>query len=1119
MPINERLHEILIGDIQRIQNYKPPEARDKALNDLMMADTRQTQSVRTAVLRNREFWEEQNEGITKKPDGTADDYDKSDAFIDSTNLEILRQDAALVLFELNKHKIPPANLQKLFNATLAEGRDHVRVLGQHVDIKWGNLPTQFPDSVINKLRVDALNLYLKHLISQSEDRALLGGVNDRSSYESVAPLRLSDAALQLIRDNDLNKLPEDILDAAKERLSVLERQSAEQAFKYHIESLPSTELLKINTATEFKKSLGEFKGIGESLAQPIFATRAIEAQLNSLDAPALLTALKTSTLDNLKENLKVQNVTSYYLNSITEAWGVRQTVLRSYIKKLSDKDELLAWATPTANFKTFLKSKGIVDTADLQDAQKLILQQDARTQLFDLALETNRPALVKALSGLSVDKQMALLNDIPRLDPLKEAKTEKDIRRHLRALDITLDDMAVRAIQEEKQSVWQRKRIINPGIAAILSNFRPLITSGLGKVDFEIAQISPTPQPATHDSHAQRVRKLSDKLDIKEDDKVRFFNAFGLSDTGQAKDPNPIMDGILRQHRHNAHLRTEMANENRLVNSKLVRVFLAVNKQAQLSAAQVKGLQTLFDQSDTVSEYIDTIANHDQLSGAAQPFNTETVRKDLTELLSAELFAEIKKEQRNQVFAEAKPNEEAKTAIVEKINQELSTLKTQRAFFSTIPDDLKAIENIEPIHLYNPMFRARLQEGRGQEREQLFKDLADDCELYIDSLNRELATLEQLRLPDTESTEDTNRKIDAQKLEVNTLLSKYLTFYDKLVNEDQGILPAIKHAIAGDKDYVFYSEGFHKPTVRKKTEAFLHPQPSDLKPEDPDLVEAITPGLPASSTPTELLLEDKLELDEIRDFSYGQGKSRANFTEERLVLPALTITPHSADDVAAQLESRRFKMKSFPPLGANRDDLDRINFSLGMAAEVLASMDGPPTSTKPLKLKGNINSDAMRNFCTALLILGETHPKMKFDSSAIRINGKPFKLESEQGRLWGFSSTSLYHKSFKRDEVKEAKEKFHDEMERKFVPSTEIRTFDSKKLSVLDLIERSVKGSLNKTNKPEVKAMKDQLAQGREKQGSAKPTHKEIDMRPTPKMKEVKKEEGVDYKHSGPGPK
>jgi hypothetical protein len=90
----------------------------------------------------------------------------------------------------------------------------------------------------------------------------------------------------------------------------------------------------------------------------------------------------------------------------------------------------------------------------------------------------------------------------------------------------------------------------------------------------------------------------------------------------------------------------------------------------------------------------------------------------------------------------------------------------------------------------------------------------------------------------------------------------------------------------------------------------------------------------------------------------------------------------------------------------------RVRFAMTMATQILASMDKPPTKDKPIRIRG-IDPNEAKYLWTALAILGEKTPNMKFSTDALAVHGSTFK-PSEQKGFFGYAGDSLYNKEFKK---------------------------------------------------------------------------------------------------------
>ncbi len=106
----------------------------------------------------------------------------------------------------------------------------------------------------------------------------------------------------------------------------------------------------------------------------------------------------------------------------------------------------------------------------------------------------------------------------------------------------------------------------------------------------------------------------------------------------------------------------------------------------------------------------------------------------------------------------------------------------------------------------------------------------------------------------------------------------------------------------------------------------------------------------------------------------------------------------------------KLTVTSFPPA---TDPNGRVAYSVAMVTQLLAGLKEPPSAKNPIILRGE-NSEQLEYLWTALMIIGDKSPQMKFGPETIKISSsKHFNPDKEMGQgAEKFSPDSCYKKNF-----------------------------------------------------------------------------------------------------------
>ncbi|MCL9685861.1 hypothetical protein, partial [Legionella maioricensis] len=175
---------------------------------------------------------------------------------------------------------------------------------------------------------------------------------------------------------------------------------------------------------------------------------------------------------------------------------------------------------------------------------------------------------------------------------------------------------------------------------------------------------------------------------------------------------------------------------------------------------------------------------------------------------------------------------------------------------------------------------------------------------------------------------------------------------------------------------------------------------------------------------------DRVKPDHFREHTIAvNNQVVGRFIEERI----------AAIDKIGVKPKVKLTVTSFPPA----TDVDgRVAFSMAMVTQMLAGLKEPPSAKNPIILRGE-NTEQLEYLWTALRIIGDKSPHMKFGLESIKVaSSQHFNPAKEMGQgAEKFSADSCYKKNFERspklnqlvaDVAKLASDKFgHTEKQQK----------------------------------------------------------------------------------------
>ncbi|HAT1792204.1 TPA: interaptin [Legionella pneumophila] len=1110
----------------------------KVLDDILKTDPSDPDAFRKIIAEHQEFWDEHDPSLMEFSEGlffgpSTEEYLESDDFLDSNDpinsFQKLHQLAAEQRVKLGLEKSDTDTLVAILKNNPEECRAYIEskkpALGNfsegnvHGWLKEEYTPTIPPkainkstgvlsDGAIKKIKEQASELLLLKLIKNCENQQLLKDLltaNSKTEAEHAA----NALGFPTEGNGELSyPLSDEIEEALDDIIQELEEEAAKAGFDGYVQSLSHDALLvkknglESTTAAGFKNSLDEpyktylpesewerAKGVlGARYLQAVLSsgTQNLKDALNAKDANALIAELKKPALLGPHDYID-KAVTEENLGSL------KKNMMKSFINNIKDETNLKALDALKAldgaknldKFKEVLGKLGITPADWVKDTDLKDMKQWARARQFEL--EINRVSslgsgahskLMSTLTQLPVEKQREILAKPQQLRHLMNAY-ESHVAEHYLGKNAS----GIAELLTENKRLEGFRAIHNAEVARVLANFKPEITLN----DKQVAAINQA--LTTANSNPNTYTQVTDYKTLIDAIKTQsgsvnqkdFYNAFNLNDDGSAfTSSTPRKDEMSKQQQHNQHIYAEYNSTSNPGNKKLLAVLLSIEKPVTFSKDIVNRFLRPLKDSETPQEYADRLFGENPTNPANKKFKDDLLRE-----LTPTVFNEIKNDLRRQELLDTNPAHVM--AAIKDLNTEFEAIKKITGPIRTNADKLKFINDIDPVHLYNPTFQGTARSKAAQMKER-YEGLSRDCELVVDQLRRQVIALEgHLKsLPQDSQFKAAGLTLE-QKEEIKKLrthlqteldaVRKDLDFYKKIQGKLETIVKEVDVAAKGKMHYYYNSEGIkrHPPVSRDQ----IPPLPNV---PNPSLRSSTTATTGSNGRIQEFLVGEKIPEGQIVvvDVSHKTApKSGApvetigRYTQDNNVPDQVTSKKGEISKVpGSKFEILQFPTQVPPPNPPSGDPLveAKVNFSMAMAADILASLDSPPTKDKPIRLRGS-NPEELEYLYTALVILGEKNPKFKFNRDAIEVNSAVFHPDNVKGRLWGFSSNSLYSQVFtntgltETQNIIQSKIKHMQQMtDEKFSPQKEREKVDSKVQEITDK-QSKMKKELNPVHK------------------------------------------------------
>ncbi len=1001
-----------LGNLDKLKSKKA-DARNKALDALLQVNPANAAAFKQAILSEKAFWNDLIPNFTKEPN-----------FLEPKGPPNFLQIQQLVAEQRSKLSLDNLNadqLKDIFDSDYEVSRGHLARLNPQLTTSplWVNNEDVLPDASLKKIREQAALLFLQHTISTSNDLKLLSDFLTNTADPTTATA----LGIPFKGQSFLGKpLPATI----EEQLKALVTELTAVDFKTHVETNPLANP-KADNVDVFLDAYPYKAHLTKSKALEIMGTHYVNPHLKTKSPSDLLAKLKV-TDEALVNQLSTENANLAHFAANMPKGALRETVFKEYINKfpVDDKTDLLIKLSNQDNltgFKTVLAESGIRGESFTRD-NMLAIQKEARQRVLLLETKGRSPLLEAAFGRLPQDKQKELLANPDKLNVLRDLHTLRDVKTHLLG---AIDEAQATAILQENTNLKRFNTIHNPVVARILANFRPHIQLDPAKVDvinqqFVNAAHAPLALSANN-TYRDFINHLIPACGIQAADEGAFREAFGVKPDGSIQ--VGIKNEIAKDHAKNRDLFNGYYDPNcSETNKQLISLFLNVEKLDALTANDLEEILSTFDSSRGINEFLDKLINNPELQ--QDPNNPNTPLKfNINQLKqSADALRELKKIDRGQKLQSHEPGEAEQAG--REIRQLLKEQRAKQAFIDKSPKRVPDAGNA--FHAFVDYFQTRPKYGLKMEFN--YKQMATQCDVYLDILHRQLQVLNdhldprKQYLPSLANAtiphdiRELTFEMEAQKKEVQRLILEYDVLKEQLKNINEAI------SLAKQKGYFYVvkPKGFfisvqeagevYLPTFPKTTANYEMPKTS------------VTLSVDDEGEPDELAkrLAKDLIPGQTRTYALGEGHNE-RFTE------SVALRRDGS-------KKRTFTMEDFPAENKADNNKGRMEYAMAMAHAILASRKDCPTDKKPIKLKGE-NPEEIKYLWTALMILGKTHKDMKFGAKSIDVSATKFDPTASEGGLqengpvWGFNQNSLYARVFaSRTSVME--EEFNKTMNIKF---------------------------------------------------------------------------------------
>ncbi len=1032
--------------------------RNKAFDDLLKVDPANTAAFRNALIANKDFWKAFPEfGI---PENDIDSFIRSDEFLNPAN------DAFAKFHKLVAEQRVSLGLKNVTDDVLIRilknNEDACRnYLATKTDVLnlgdvtatngWINNPGLIlTDEVVKKIQKEAAELYLIRCIEKSVNQTFLANFKNTGS--------LNDAkALGYPQNDGDNAFPAPISEAVKSAIdkSIRQLNEKKKSFADYVKNMTQEQIKSymegfktgnfIITGSSLDDAYNNLNQADKDWAEHLVNVRCLQDFLLNNKSNNLMQAFKENDLAAFQ--IKIKNLLGFEYNRYNKLHQkltepdiklLKQSIFPAIINQQTDLTLLdaLQKAKDFTEFKKVLKEKLDIVAPDwINEDNFRSFQATARSRQFVLQLDKYsdlgsgaHKQLIKAFNKLGPNQQ----NELIKSENLKHLlnAVDENVVKHFLGKDFLKKGIVIKDLIDENKRLSVLKGIHNSEVARVLASFEPPLALTEEKVN-EINELFVENGVAIMldniGDYESLINKIAQKCGVNEIEKEDFRKAFGLVLINLNLTDSPVIENLVKQHEYNSYLFMVHLNSDDPVKKQFLDKVLSASKTEKIYDDLYKKLKESKDLQDFSNK-----ANLD-LSNVFTNYSFNAIK------------AQIRKEKIHHGGMNTVKEE------IKVLDTKLSELKKTHTDLTQHKEKLRKMSEIDPIHIYNPAVQGKAEhDPKGMEEK--FKEMGQDCDLIVDQLRREQIILQDCldSLPDTTVSEDARIGTfysQEKQLEINKMRKK-LEIEKELVEQDLRIYEKVQNTISGDKGILKMIEnalkgqryGFKKTGsgVTWKDVSNLNEVQMTFPPNtNTNKTKAIIGG--KGPTPKIYELVEKIPPGKMRVYDVTYEQTAGRFTEKMSNDSPVT----SKDGKVIKSPPEEFVVEAFPKGGPNTTVTDealiraKVDFSMAMAAQILASMDSKPDKNHPIILEGS-DPEELEYLWTALKVLGERTPHMKFGAESIKVNSNAFNPKDKMGRFF-WDKNSLYKTAFKGDLVDKYVDNLTNVSEEKFGHKSEIK--------------------------------------------------------------------------------
>jgi hypothetical protein len=748
-------------------------------------------------------------------------------------------------------------------------------------------------------------------------------------------------------------------------------------------------------------------------------------------APALLAA-DANALKPILAGLGIPGINNaadldIVLNNANYLRPIRMAMLEAHLNRqpLSAHFSNLMKATTAQQAKNSLGALGVnpppawIADGDLKEISQWAMIRYFQHQLNEasrLGIKAHAH-LIDAFKALSYDEKNTFIAKITTepavLNHLINAKDRIDvIKQHF---DKITDEKAEQILHEHRQKDGL-KAIHNPVVAKILASVLQTLTAeqaaAINNAFIAANQYKPI-DISQHDQYKAMVDSIIAPLHVV--DKRPLYRAFQLSDDGaaflQTADAQRQRQSIGEQHMRNQHLYAAYHADDTPSRRRLIEFLLGVQKTANPIINQEMIRHFLSNKKPYPAPIQDIYERH---------------QVELEPLIRAHA-----KHRRHVALRSANPE------VVERrthfLNRVIEQTDEERIALTQKLDAIKQIKDINVVHLLSPGFQGASSEHLVKLK-QKHLDIQKNSELVLDSLKRRKQDVQEIIEAIPEHAElDTNlpesgiqgiRDLAQRAANEIGQIDNAIREYEDIAKANKDILDEVDKVAKSERVVIgkFGSREIRPIVGGAGYEAAGHVKIRDVSAAE---LAGLAIDNPTAAQPLNVQqrdleresvlyeLVDKIPSGKIRVYDVACTPGAA---PQRGVTPEKHTVGRFSEEVvgtrsllqsgqATKSSNDEFKLLQFP-----KDGQAKIEFSMKMAMQILAA--GVPTKEKPLVISGGTEEE-VSYLWTALMIIGQNNPKMRFGKEAIKVNSPQFNPDTQLGTLWGYKKGSVYETEFK----------------------------------------------------------------------------------------------------------